>query len=158
MHICHRDTSSCTKVVLWGETKKCKCFLALRKSYCGHPGIKAGWAGGELRIIETRDSPEAEGGRRTRRRKRRRTKAAACLLSSQPIKPADTGMARSKSTLCAWLGCPGLLGCFLLGFLAGEYRDPGAQPVAFALCRYCCASPDVTDTPSGSFYCFLSVL
>ncbi|NXV15073.1 NALD2 dipeptidase, partial [Cepphus grylle] len=30
-------------------------------------------------------------------------------------------MARSKATLCTWLGCPGLLGCFLLGFLAGWF-------------------------------------
>ncbi|KAM9565188.1 N-acetylated-alpha-linked acidic dipeptidase 2-like isoform 1-T1 [Guaruba guarouba] len=34
-------------------------------------------------------------------------------------------MPRSKAgTLCAWLGCPGLLGCFLLGFLAGWFTKP----------------------------------
>ncbi|XP_064025882.1 N-acetylated-alpha-linked acidic dipeptidase 2-like isoform X3 [Pogoniulus pusillus] len=33
-------------------------------------------------------------------------------------------MARSKATLRTWLGCPGLLGCFLLGFLAGWFTKP----------------------------------
>ncbi|GAB0180796.1 N-acetylated-alpha-linked acidic dipeptidase 2 [Grus japonensis] len=33
-------------------------------------------------------------------------------------------MARSKATFCPWLGCPGLLGCFLLGFLAGWFTKP----------------------------------
>ncbi|KFO09723.1 N-acetylated-alpha-linked acidic dipeptidase 2 [Balearica regulorum gibbericeps] len=33
-------------------------------------------------------------------------------------------MARSKATFCLWLGCPGLLGCFLLGFLAGWFTKP----------------------------------
>ncbi|PKU34959.1 n-acetylated-alpha-linked acidic dipeptidase 2-like [Limosa lapponica baueri] len=33
-------------------------------------------------------------------------------------------MARSKATLWTWLGCPGLLGCFLLGFLAGWFTKP----------------------------------
>jgi len=48
-------------------------------------------------------------------------------------KAAATAMAGRKATLCTWLGCPGLLGCFVLGFLAGEYRATGAQPTAFAL-------------------------
>ncbi|NXA48282.1 NALD2 dipeptidase, partial [Nothocercus julius] len=33
-------------------------------------------------------------------------------------------MAGSRTTLCMWLGCPGLLGCFLLGFLAGWFTKP----------------------------------
>ncbi|KGL82026.1 N-acetylated-alpha-linked acidic dipeptidase 2 [Tinamus guttatus] len=33
-------------------------------------------------------------------------------------------MAGSRATLCTWLGCPGLLGCFLLGFLAGWFTKP----------------------------------
>ncbi|NXG49191.1 NALD2 dipeptidase, partial [Psilopogon haemacephalus] len=33
-------------------------------------------------------------------------------------------MARSKATVRTWLGCPGLLGCFLLGFLAGWFTKP----------------------------------
>lgn len=67
-------------------------------------------------------------------------------------------MARSKATLRTWLSCPGLLACFLLGFLAGEYRDTGAQPTALALCRSLCATPVVINSPSGSFYCFLGML
>ncbi|XP_010149172.1 PREDICTED: N-acetylated-alpha-linked acidic dipeptidase 2-like [Eurypyga helias] len=43
-------------------------------------------------------------------------------------------MARSKATLCRWLGCPGLLGCFLLGFLVGWFtklteRNPSSSNV-----------------------------
>lgn len=128
-----RYTYSYTQAVLWGETKKCKCFLALGRSYCGHPGLRAGWAGGELRITETRASPEAEGGRRTRRRKRRR-KAAACLLSSQPAKPPPWPGA---SPPCAhgW-AVPGCwaASCWALSQVSTE--TPGAQPAAFALCRY----------------------
>ncbi|KAK2512937.1 N-acetylated-alpha-linked acidic dipeptidase 2 [Columba guinea] len=41
-------------------------------------------------------------------------------------------MARSKSTLCAWLGCPGLLGCFLLGFLAGWFTKPNEKNPDFS--------------------------
>ncbi|XP_013811419.1 N-acetylated-alpha-linked acidic dipeptidase 2-like [Apteryx mantelli] len=33
-------------------------------------------------------------------------------------------MAGSRTTLCTWLGCSGLLGCFLLGFLAGWFTKP----------------------------------
>ncbi|NXA37256.1 NALD2 dipeptidase, partial [Eudromia elegans] len=33
-------------------------------------------------------------------------------------------MAGSRTTLCTWLGCPVLLGCFLLGFLAGWFTKP----------------------------------
>ncbi|NWS40514.1 NALD2 dipeptidase, partial [Probosciger aterrimus] len=33
-------------------------------------------------------------------------------------------MPRTKATLCTWLGCPVLLGCFLLGFLAGWLTKP----------------------------------
>ncbi|CAM9583823.1 unnamed protein product [Bubo scandiacus] len=37
-------------------------------------------------------------------------------------------MARSKATARTWLGCPGLLGCFLLGFLAGWFTKPTEKP------------------------------
>ncbi|XP_009581132.1 PREDICTED: N-acetylated-alpha-linked acidic dipeptidase 2-like [Fulmarus glacialis] len=37
-------------------------------------------------------------------------------------------MARSKATLWTWLGCPGLLGCFLLGFLAGWFTKLTENP------------------------------
>ncbi|OXB69743.1 UNVERIFIED_CONTAM: hypothetical protein H355_005519 [Colinus virginianus] len=33
-------------------------------------------------------------------------------------------MAGSRATLCTWLGCPGLLGCFVLGFLTGWLTKP----------------------------------
>ncbi|XP_052525712.1 N-acetylated-alpha-linked acidic dipeptidase 2-like isoform X1 [Tympanuchus pallidicinctus] len=33
-------------------------------------------------------------------------------------------MARSRATLCTWLGCPALLGCFVLGFLIGWFTKP----------------------------------
>ncbi|XP_074773598.1 N-acetylated-alpha-linked acidic dipeptidase 2-like isoform X4 [Athene noctua] len=37
-------------------------------------------------------------------------------------------MARSKATARTWLSCPGLLGCFLLGFLAGWFTKPTEKP------------------------------
>ncbi|NWX88303.1 NALD2 dipeptidase, partial [Nothoprocta ornata] len=40
-------------------------------------------------------------------------------------------MAGSRITVCMWLSCPGLLGCFLLGFLAGWFTkstEKGTNP------------------------------
>ncbi|XP_026697879.1 N-acetylated-alpha-linked acidic dipeptidase 2-like isoform X4 [Athene cunicularia] len=37
-------------------------------------------------------------------------------------------MTRSKATACTWLSCPGLLGCFLLGFLAGWFTKLIEKP------------------------------
>ncbi|XP_066846010.1 N-acetylated-alpha-linked acidic dipeptidase 2-like isoform X3 [Anser cygnoides] len=37
-------------------------------------------------------------------------------------------MARSWAAVRTWLGCPGLLGCFLLGFLMGWFTKPNEPP------------------------------
>lgn len=63
--------------------------------------------------------------------RRRRRKAAACQPSEPaklPVSADPMAGSRSKATLRVWLVCPGLLSCFLLGFLTGEYRDPGVSP------------------------------
>ncbi|XP_009081673.1 PREDICTED: N-acetylated-alpha-linked acidic dipeptidase 2-like, partial [Acanthisitta chloris] len=36
---------------------------------------------------------------------------------------------RSKATLCRWLACPGLLGCFLLGVLTGLFSKPDQKNI-----------------------------
>lgn len=75
---------------------------------------------------------------------------AACHCSAR--------MARSWATVRTWLGCPGLLGCFLLGFLMGKYGAPGAQPAAFGRYGYLYVTRIVINSPSGSFYSFLGTL
>lgn len=144
---------SCTQPVLCGETKKWKGFIARRKSCHHHPGIKAGesWEtqkpGTALGLRAGTGGGEGGGGGR---------RLTACLPSSQPCKTPRPRcpMARSKATLCQWLGCPGLLGCFLLGFLAGEYRGPRAPCTVFARCGLVCAPPVVINSPSRSLRCF----